>query len=92
MLKGNAELLNAETEPRTYCCGGGARRGRAGENIVRVGWQKVFWGGLVKIIWGWMAIFCGGVANLFLGGDKAKYFGVGCPTLFVLFHNETNAS
>ena len=42
---------------------------------------------------GWVrTIFCGGVANLFLGGEKAKYFGVGCPTLFVLFHNETNAS
>ena len=29
--------------------------GGGGENIVTVGWQNVFWGGMVKIIWGCMA-------------------------------------
>ena len=42
--------------------GGG---GGGGENIVTVGWQNVFGGGMVKIIWGCMAIvFSGRVANL----------------------------
>ena len=50
-LRAERSCINAETEPRTYCCGGGVAAGDRGEKIWvgRQGGKKVFGSGMAKI-------------------------------------------
>ena len=43
-LSAEISCINVETEPRTYCCGGGTR-GTRGRKYFWGGWQKIEVGG-----------------------------------------------
>ena len=52
-LRAERSCINVETEPRTYCCGGGVAAGDRGEKIWvgRQGGKKVFGSGWQKLGW-----------------------------------------